>query len=195
MPAPMMSLTARPPASRESYAASTRCTVSGDRGQLDDDLGDDAERALRAGERAEQVVSVNRARAVAEPRQLAGRCHDLQAEHVVDGEPVLEAVRAAGVLRDVPAHRADHLRGRVGRVEQAVRRGGLRHRQVGHAGLYHRAPRHRVDLEDAAHPRHDDQHARGVRHRAAGQAGAAAARHERHAGPRAHPDHGGDLGR
>ena len=29
MPAPMMSLTARPPASRESYAARTRCTASG----------------------------------------------------------------------------------------------------------------------------------------------------------------------
>ena len=29
MPAPMMSETARPPGSRESYATSTRCTASG----------------------------------------------------------------------------------------------------------------------------------------------------------------------
>ncbi len=164
-------------------------------GQLDDDLGDDAERAFRAGERAEQVVAGRRARAVAEPGQLAGGRDDLQPEHVVDGEPVLEAVRAAGVLRDVPAYRADDLTGRVGRVEQPVRRGGLRHRQVRHAGLDDRAPRHRVDLKHAPHPRHHDQHALGVRHRAAGQAGAAAARHERHAGPRADPHDGGDLGR
>ncbi len=164
-------------------------------GQLDDDLGDDAERALRAGERAEQVIARRHAGPVAEPGQLARRGDDLKAEHVVDREPVLEAVRAAGVLRDVAAHRADHLGRRVGRVEQPVRRRGLRHRQVGHARLDDRAPRHRVDLKHPAHPRHDDEHALGVRQGAAGQAGAAAARHERHAGVRADPDDRGDLGR
>ena len=46
-------------------------------------------------------------------------------QHVVGGEPVLEAVRAAGVLRDVAADRAHLLAGRVGRVVEPVRRGRL----------------------------------------------------------------------
>ena len=151
----------------------------GRRRQLDDDLGGDAERALRAGERAEQVVAADDTGAVAEPGQLAGRRDDLEPEHVVDGEAVLETVGAAGVLRDVPADGADDLRRRVGRVEQPVRPDGLGHREVGHARLDDRPAGDRVDFEDAAHPGHDDQHALGMRHRAAGQAGAAAARHER----------------
>ena len=40
-------------------------------------------------------------------------------EHVVGGEPVLEAVHAAGVLGDVAADRADRLARGIGRVEQA----------------------------------------------------------------------------
>src|SRR3712207_7896502 len=42
--------------------------------------------------------------------------HDAQAGHVVRREAVLEAVRAAGVLGDVAADRADDLARRVGRV-------------------------------------------------------------------------------
>ena len=166
----------------------------GHRHQLDHDLGDDAERALRAGERAEQVVAGRHAGAVAEPGQLAGRRDDLQAGDVVHGEPVLQAVRPAGVLRHVAADRAHHLAGRVGRVEQAERRRGLAHRQVRHAGLHHRAPAHRVDLDNGTHPGHHDQHAALVRQRPAGQAGAAAAGHERHPGPRAFGHHRGHLG-
>ena len=45
----------------------------------------------------------------------------LDAGHVVGGEAVLQAVRAAGVLRDVAADRADLLARRVGRVVVAVR--------------------------------------------------------------------------
>ena len=47
-------------------------------------------------------------------------------QHVVGGEAVLEAVRAAGVLRDVAADGADLLAGRVGRVVEPVRRGRAR---------------------------------------------------------------------
>ena len=45
----------------------------GGRGQLDDDLGDDAERALGPGKRPEQVIAGRHAGAVAQPGQLAGR--------------------------------------------------------------------------------------------------------------------------
>ena len=186
----------RPPAfSRRVVRDQQQVHHLGHRHQLDHDLGHDAERALRAGERAEQVVAGRHARAVAEPGQLAGRRDDLQAGHVVHGEPVLQAVRPAGVLRHVAADRADHLAGRVGRVEQAERRRGLAHRQVGHAGLHHGAPAHRVDLDDGTHPGHHDQHAVPVRQRAAGQAGAAAAGHERHPRPGALGHDRGHLGR
>ena len=52
--------------------------------------------------------------------------------------------------------------------------------EVGHAGLDHHAPIGQLDLEHAAHAAEHDQHALGHRQRAAGQAGARAARHERH---------------
>jgi len=166
---------------RRPISGQQRVHHLGQRHQLDHDLGHDAERALRAGERAQQVIPGGHAGAVAEPGQLAGRRDDLQAGDVVHGEPVLEAVRAAGVLRHVAAHRADHLAGRVRGVEQAERRRRLAHGQVGHARLDHGPPAHRVDLEHRTHPRHHDQHAVLVRQGPAGQPGAAAPGHERHA--------------
>ncbi len=157
----------------------------GQRHQLDHDLGHDAERAFRAGERAKQVVAGGHAGAIAQPGQFPARRDDLQAHHVIHGEAVLEAVRPAGVLGHVAADRTDHLARRVRCVEQPERRRGLAHRQVGDAGLDHGPPAHRVDLQDFPHPGHHDQDAAGVRQRAAGQPGAAAAGHERHPGPRA----------
>ena len=48
--------------------------------------------------------------------------HCANAKHVVRGHAVPEAVRAAGVERDVAANRADLLARRVGRVVEPVRR-------------------------------------------------------------------------
>ena len=84
------------------------------------DLGDDAERPLGADDDAEQVV----ARRVGHRARRGARCgrpaaRTSSAEHVVRREPVLQAVRAAGVLRDVAADRADLLARGVGRVVAA----------------------------------------------------------------------------
>ena len=57
------------------------------------------------------------------------------ASHVVDREAVLQAVRAARVLRDVAADRADLLARRIGRVVEAVRDHRLGHLEVRHARL------------------------------------------------------------
>jgi hypothetical protein len=180
----------RPPAfSRRLVGHQQQVHHLGHRHQLDHDLGHDAEGALRAGERAQQVIAGTNAGAVAEPGQLTGRRDDLQPGDVVHGEPVLEAVRPARVLRHVAAHRADHLAGRVRRVEQAERRRGLAHRQVGHARLHHGAPADRIDVQHRTHPGHHDQDAALVRQRPAGQAGAAAAGHERHPRSRAFGHH------
>src|SRR5580693_2301021 len=162
-------------------------------GQLHDDLGSDAERALGADERANQVIAGGGAGAVAQPDQLPVRGHDLQASHVMHGEAVFEAVRPTGVLRHVAADRADHLAGRVGRVEEPERLSGLAHGQVGDAGLDDGPPALLVDRDDAAHLGGDDQDAVGPGERPAGQAGARAPGHERDLRPGADGDDGGDL--
>ena len=119
IPAAITCETASPAASVVANAASSVRTVSGDAQDAHGDPHGDPERALGADERAEQVG----ARVVARERhELAVRQHDVGREDVVDGEAVLQAVRAAGVLGDVAADRADLLARRVGRVEEAVRR-------------------------------------------------------------------------
>ena len=162
-------------------------------GQPDRHLGGDAEGALRPDEGAEQVVARRVRRPAAEPHHVALRRDQLEPGDVVGGEAVLQAVRAAGVLRDVAADRADLLARRVGRVVVAVRRRRLAHLQVDDAGVEDRALVGRVDLADGAHLRQHDQHAVGVRQRAAGQPGARAAGDERHPGVVAGPHRRGDL--
>jgi hypothetical protein len=56
----------------------------------------------------------------ADAQDLAVDQHQFDAEHVVGGQAVFEAVHAAGILRDVAADRAGDLRGRIGRVVEAL---------------------------------------------------------------------------
>ena len=183
--------TASPAASIESKAAEQRH----DRLGLADDpqrhLGGDAERPLGADDDAEQVgpvVGVDRL--AAELEQLAVGQDHLRARDVVDREAVLQAVRAAGVLRDVAADRADLLARRVGRVVVAVRRDGAGHVEVRDAGLDDDALALEVDLEDAVHAGERDHDPVRDRQRAAGEPGAGAARDERHALAGAEANHG-----
>ena len=88
-------------------------------------LRDDRQRPFGADEHRQQVEPGRIQRRPAEVHQLAVGQHRFDAEHVVDGETVLQAVRAAGVLGDVPADRADDLARRIGRVV-AARSGATR---------------------------------------------------------------------
>ena len=99
---------------------------------------------------------------------LAVREHDDRCEHVVDGEAVLQAVRAAGVLGDVAADRAHLLARRIRRVEVPVGGHRLRHLEVRHAGLDDDPLGVEIDLEHAVHPRERDHDPLGDRQRAAG---------------------------
>ena len=86
-------------------------------------LGDDAERALRADEQPGQVVAgdaLDRAPSGAQHPPVGE--HDLQAQHVVGGDAVLDAAQAAGVGGEVAADRAPVVAGRVRRIEQPGRR-------------------------------------------------------------------------
>jgi hypothetical protein len=153
------------------------------------DLGGDAERALRAYERAEQVI----AGPLGDLDDLSVGRDDLTGQHVVDREAVLQAVRPAGVLRDVAPDGADLLAGRVGRVVVAAGPYRLGDVQVDHARLDDGALVVDVDLQDAAHAGSDDQYAVGAGERTPGQPGTRAARDVRDAFGGAGPDDLGDL--
>ncbi len=163
--------------------------------QFERDLGDRAERALRAGEQPAQVVAgdvLDRPAAGADHRAVGQ--HHLQRQHVVAGHAVLEAARAAGVLGHVAADRALLEAGGIGRVEQpALLDLGLQP-GVDHAGLHDRDPVDLVDGQDGVHPRHAQHDAAAQRHRAAGEAAAHRPRGERHAAGAGDAVHGRHLG-
>ena len=193
-PPETISETASPAALVVSKNATIVLIASGTGIDAQRDLRADAERALRADERAEQVVAGMVELLAAERHDRAVGEHDLEAGDVVRREAVLEAVRAAGVLGDVAADRADDLRRRIGRVE--VRRpDGQRDLGVRHARLDDDALVGQVDLEHRAHPRERDEHALLDGQRAARQARAGAARDPRHAGVRAGLDDVAHLAR
>jgi hypothetical protein len=137
----------------------------------------DPERAFGADERTEQVGAVVPHR---ELDQLAARQDDLGRKHVVDRESVLQTVRAAGVLGDVAADRADLLRRGVGRVVEAVSGDRPRHVEVRDARLDDDLAVVDVDGENARQARERDDDALGDGQRAAREPGAGAARDERH---------------
>ena len=75
--------------------------------------------------RPEQIVVAAVEMLAAEPHDLALRRHELDAEHVVRREAVLQAMHAAGVLGDVAADRAGDLARRIGRVVEALAGDGV----------------------------------------------------------------------
>ncbi|MCY1351180.1 hypothetical protein D9M69_374390 [compost metagenome] len=122
--------------------------------QPDGDLDHHAEHALGAHEQRQQVEAGAVEGVGAEGHALALDGDDLQAQHVVHGQAVLQAMHAAGVLRHVAADGAGDLRRRVRGVVEAVWRRRLGDRQVAHAGLHTGEAPDRVDFEDALEARH-----------------------------------------
>ena len=82
------------------------------------DPGRDAHRALGSDEAAAQVVAGGIGLEAAEHGDLAVGEHDVDREHVRARDAGGEAVRTAGVGRDVAADRAGLLRRRIRRVVQ-----------------------------------------------------------------------------
>ena len=179
--------TASPAARVESKKATSVLHRLGRRHDPQPHLGGDPERPLRADEGAEQVVARRVELLAAERDQLAVGQDDLQPAHVVRGEAVLEAVRAAGVLGHVAADGAHDLGARVGRVEEVRADRGATRRCWSRPARRTRAGSRRSTSQDPLEPRGDDEDAVLDGQRAAGQARAGAARHPRHAGVRAGP--------
>ncbi|EDT02922.1 hypothetical protein BamIOP4010DRAFT_3543 [Burkholderia ambifaria IOP40-10] len=150
------------------------------RDQFQRDLGDDREHPFAADHHREQVEARRVEAERAEFDDLAVDRDRAHAHDVVHGQPVFQAVDAAGIFRDVAADRAGDLRRRIGCVVQPVRRGGFRNREVAHAGLHGGRARVRIDLDDAREACERQHDAVADRQRAARQARARAARHDRH---------------
>src|SRR5262249_46320328 len=145
-------------------------------------FSNDAHGSFGADENAGEIVSRRIRHAAAEPNDLAAGEHDLDPEYVIDGDAVGERVRAAGIVRDVAADRARRLAARIGRVEKPVLGDRLRDFQIDDAGLDDGDAIFEIDFEDAVEARERQDDAAFGRHRAAGEAGSRAARHDRHAG-------------
>ena len=129
----------------------------------------------------------------ADAQHLAVHQHHFEAEHVVGGHAVFQAVHAARVFGDVAADGAGDLRGRVGRVVEAFMRHRVGDGEIGDAGLDHRHPIGEVDLAHLVELGHAEQHAVGERQRPAGERRAGPARHHLDALLVAIVQHLGDL--
>jgi len=117
--------------------------------------------------------------------------HHLKPEHVIGGDPVLDAAQTTRVGGDVAADAADFERRRVRRIPQAVLGDRLLHLGVEQARLRHRGVRDRVD-GDVPHLLGGQHDAAVERSRTAGQTGAHAAGDHRDAmgaGPAQHGLH------
>ena len=119
---------------RHGVAGRLQVVVGGEHGAIDGrsrhepqrDLERDAEQAFRSDEQARRDPARLLEAVAAEAHDGAVAEHDAHAEHVIGRHAVPEAVRAAGVERDVAANRADRLARGIRRVVQAVRRGQSR---------------------------------------------------------------------
>ena len=159
------------------------------------DLDDDTEGALGADEQLAQVVAGVVLDEGAPELEARARGDDgLEPEHPVTREAVAQHLHAAGVGGQAAADLRRALGGVVDRVEQAVGRGGLVHRLQRDAGLATQGAGGDVDREHALHLLQREHDLAGGRRGGAGQAGAPARGHDRHATAGAGPDHGLDLG-
>ncbi|MNP10469.1 hypothetical protein D3C76_1026220 [compost metagenome] len=142
--------------------------------QLDRDLGDHPEQAFGAGEQCQQIETGGVEGVGAQAQMLAIDREDVDLEHVVHGQAVLQAMHATGIFRDVAADGTGNLRGRIRRVIQAERCRRLGNRQIAHARLNPRGTGGGVDAQDVVEARHHQQHAFLKGQRTAGQTGAGA---------------------
>ena len=131
----MMAATQRLASSASIEAEQGRARALGQRHDAHEGLGDDAELPLRAADQAEEIEARGIERGAADVDDFALEGDEPHPQQMVAGDAVFEAMRAAGIVGDIAAEGAGELRGRVGRIEEAVRRHRLGDREIGDAGL------------------------------------------------------------
>ena len=148
--------------------------------QAQGDGGGDAQGAFAADKRPPQIQLRGLIQLAAQGHHAAIGKHHLHGEHVVTGDPIFEAVHAAGVFGDVAADAAGHLAGGIGGVIKAIPRNGSRHPTVDHPGLHGDAAILEIHRKHPAHPAGGDHEGFGFSHGAPGEARATAAGHKGH---------------
>src|SRR5439155_13162647 len=140
--------------------------------ELEEYVGDDAERALRPDEQVLHRVPRDVLDAgVAKARDLAARQHHLEGHDVIARDAVLQSAQTTRIFGDVPTDRADTHRPGIRRIEQPVLRRRFVNRLGDHARL--RADRQVlwIDGQDAIHLRQAQHHASFAGDAAAAEAG------------------------
>ena len=132
------------------------------------DLGDDPEQPLGAGHNAENIIIAGVEVLAAKPDDLAIHQHHFDAEDVVCGKPIFQAMHPAGILRDIAADRAGDLARRVWSIVEAGVFDGFADCEVGDTGLNDGTPILVVDFENAIELGHAEEDAVGQRQCAAG---------------------------
>ncbi len=163
------------------------------RPELDDRLGDDAQRPLRADEKMHEVVAgAALDQFPAQLEDVAGSRDDLEPADIVADDAVFDGPAAPGVRSDHAADEGALLAG-VGRKIEPGLVHGLLELEQGDPGFDHRHLVFSVDFEDGVHPfeRQNDPPAR--RHTPAAQAGGPAARRDRNAVLIGQPQDGGGF--
>jgi len=131
-------------------------------------LGDYPEEALRTGEHAEQVQPVAVQMFAAKPDYLAADQHHFDAQYIVGGEAVFQAVHPAGIFRHIAANGAGDLRGRVGRIVETLVLDCLGYGEIRHPRLHHGAAVVIVDFQHPVEFRKPKNNAVGQRQGSAG---------------------------
>ncbi len=93
-----------------------------------------------------------------EPDDFSVREHHFDAQDIVGGHPVFEAMHAAGILGDIATDRARDLARRIWRIIEALPFYLAGDREIGDARLQHDHAVIVVDLKDAVEPCHTQQH-------------------------------------
>ncbi len=140
----------------------------------DRDLGDDGQLALAAGEQAEPIIARGIQVGTANFENFALDGDDFQAEQVVGGDPVAQAMGAARVHADVAADHAGELAGGVGGVERTPALHCRGDADIGDSGLHGGAAVGVVDVQDGIHAHQAEDDAVGQRQGSAGKRGAGA---------------------
>ncbi len=94
----------------------------GFRGAQDADrhFGHDAEHPLGSRDQREEIVASLIEMAAAQPDDFAGHQNHFDAQEIIGGETIFEAVNATRILGHIAADRAGDLRGGIGRVIKAL---------------------------------------------------------------------------
>jgi hypothetical protein len=176
IPAPMISATQLPALSLDGKPISRARAVDANR-----HFGDHAKKSFGACHHAHQIVARRIEMLATKTDDLAIHQNHFDAEQVVGGQTVFEAMHPAGILRHVAADGACNLAGRIGRIIEPVGLHGMGNGKIGDPGLRSDAPVCIVDVEDPVELAETEGNAVFERQSASGQRCPRPTRHDLYA--------------